>query len=156
MTRVPGWVGTGRLPQCTPPSGHRPTDRPPASARPGATRRACLARHGAREMYDGPICHVSHQCQTRVARQRTFCDMCQANLPRTNVRGSNAHTARNTVMKRGDLRSLHAAQVRTKRPGHSIVRNTNAQRAKANSNQKAIAIRITHGYKAMHANLAGT
>jgi hypothetical protein len=59
-------------------------------------------------------------------------------------------------MKRGDLRSMHAAQVRTKRPGHSIVRNTNAQRAKANSNQKAIAIRIAHWHKAMHANLAGT
>ena len=41
---------------------------------------------------------------------------------------------------------MHAARApaRTKRQGHSIVRNTNAQCAEANSNQKAITIRNAH------------
>jgi hypothetical protein len=59
-------------------------------------------------------------------------------MRRTNVRISNAHNARNTVMMRSDvlksprLCAMHAAPARTKRQGQSIVRSTNAQRAKAN------------------------
>ena len=59
-------------------------------------------------------------------------------MRRTNVRISNAHIARNTVMMRSDvlksphLCAMHAAPARTKRQGQSIVRSTNAQRAKAN------------------------
>ena len=72
------------------------------------------------------------------ARQCTFCDTCQTNHARANVRISNAHIARNTVMMRSDvlksphLCAMHAAPARTKRKGQSIVRSTNAQRAKAN------------------------
>ena len=49
-----------------------------------------------------------------------------------------SHIARNTVMMRSDvlksphLCAMHAAPARTKRQGQSIVRSTNAQRAKAN------------------------
>ena len=59
-------------------------------------------------------------------------------MRRTNVRISNAHNARNTVMMRSDvlksprLCAMHAAPTRTKRQGQSIVRSTNAQRAKVN------------------------
>ena len=59
-------------------------------------------------------------------------------MRRTNVRISNAHNARNTVMMRRDvlksprLCAMHAAPTRTKRQGQSIVRSTNAQRAKVN------------------------
>ena len=59
-------------------------------------------------------------------------------MRRTNVRISNAHIARNTVMMRRDvlksprLYAMHAAPARTKRHGQSIVRSTNVQRAKAN------------------------
>ena len=70
------------------------------------------------------------------ARQCTFCDTCQTNHGRKHVRISNAHIARNTVMMRSDvlksprLCAMHAAPTRTKRQGQSIVRSTNAQRAK--------------------------
>ncbi len=59
-------------------------------------------------------------------------------MRRTSVRVSNAHIARSTVMMRsGVLKSprlcaMNAAPARTKRQGQSIVRSTNAQRAKAN------------------------
>ena len=65
---------------------------------------------------------------------------------KTNARKICARTAKNSATPKsaaqGSLRrhAPHVAQVRTKRPEHSIVQSTNARHARANSDQKATTI----------------
>ena len=81
---------------------------------------------------------------------------------KTNARKICARTARNSAtLKSAAQGSLHrhaphVAQVRTKRPEHSIVRSTNARHARANSNQKATTTSTARRARATRASFPDT
>ena len=138
---------------------------------------ACQAQDHRRDTNACPKRACTKCGQTgHIARQCTYCDACKAHHAKgacicstcgTHHRKDEcpqdlcAYCEEFPTLKSAAQGSLHrhaphVAQVRIKRPEHSIVQSTNARHARANSNQKATTISTARRARATRASFPDT